>query len=156
MAKIIDLAEALKFVDAHGVVLISAKGSVPRLTEYIVGETIKGSWWAHPQGRAIFTLLNAVENSGDVLICRLIDGKLTMVHRRLWPSLVRAAKHFAPEQLAQVVQEHTASGKHVNREIAFPDWVPAEVLTTAVALTEQEAITPFAKWTQNSLLYKTQ
>jgi hypothetical protein len=152
MAKIIDLAAALKFVDAHGIVLISAKGPVPRLTEYIVGGTIKGSWWAHPQGRAIFTLINAVEDSGDVLICRMIDGKLTMVHRRLWPSLVRAAKHFAPEQIAQIVQEHTAAGKHVNREIAFPDWVPAEVFTTAAGLTEQDAVTAFTKWTQNSLL----
>jgi hypothetical protein len=30
--------EALAFVEAHGVVLVSAKGPVPRLTEAIAGE----------------------------------------------------------------------------------------------------------------------
>lgn len=148
MSRIINLEDALKFVDEHGIVLISAKGPVPRLTEFIVGAPIKGSWWAHPQSHAIFTLMNAVADSGQVLICRMVGGKLTMVHRRLWPSLVRAAEHFAPEQIAQVLQEHTASGKHVNREIAFPLWAPGEVITAAVALTEPDAIAPFIRWTR--------
>jgi hypothetical protein len=33
----------------------------------------------------------AVRDSDDVLVCRLIKGKITFVHRRLWPALVRAA-----------------------------------------------------------------
>jgi hypothetical protein len=139
--------EAMAFVKEHGVVLVSAKGSAPRLTEAIVGEPIKGSWWAHPRSHAIFHTLNAVVDSGEVLVCRLVGGKVTMVHRRLWPSLVRAAGHFAPEQLAQVHEEHTAAGAHRTREIAFPRWVPAEVARQAKRLTEQDAVKPFIKWT---------
>ena len=30
----------------HGIVLVSAKGPAPRLTEAIIGKPIKGSWWA--------------------------------------------------------------------------------------------------------------
>src|ERR1700674_3443868 len=37
--------EALAFVRDHGVVLVSGKGPAPRLTEFISGEPIKGSWW---------------------------------------------------------------------------------------------------------------
>jgi hypothetical protein len=146
MSRTIKLEDALEFVEQHGVVLVSAKGPAPRLAEYIVGAPIKGSWWAHPQGHAIFALINAVTDSGQVLMCRMIEGKLTMVHRRLWPSLVAAARHFAPEQIAQVLQEHTPSGKHVNRQIAFPDWVPEPVLAEAKLLTDQKATAPFILW----------
>lgn len=32
-------------------------GGAPRLTEALAGEPVKGSWWAHPQGRRIFAIL---------------------------------------------------------------------------------------------------
>jgi hypothetical protein len=91
--------EALEFVREHGVVLASAKGPAPRLTEAIAGGPIKGSWWAHPQGRHIFRVLDEVANANDVLACRLIEGKVTLVHRRLWPALVRLAPRFATGRL---------------------------------------------------------
>ena len=102
MSKCATAEEAMAFVREHGVVLMSAKGAVPRLTEAIIGEPIKGSWWAHPRSHHIFAVLTAVTDSEQVLVCRLIDGKVTLVHRRLWPSLVRLASRFAPEQLAKV------------------------------------------------------
>ena len=142
--------DALAFVEEQGVVLVSAKGDAPRLTEAIVGEAIKGSWWAHSQSHRIFAVLNAVTDSGQVLICRLVGGKVTLVHRRLWPHLVRSAAHFTASQIAQLREEHTASGKHVKHEVAFPEWVPAGVQHEAQHLTEQEAVAPFAKWTQTS------
>lgn len=54
--------EALAFVREHGVVLASAKGPAPRLTEAIVGEPIRGSWWAHAQSHYIYAILQAVTN----------------------------------------------------------------------------------------------
>lgn len=138
--------EALAFVRQHGIVLVSAKGTVPRLTEAIVGEHIKGSWWAHPKSHHIYAILGTVIDSNEVLVCRLIDGKITMVHRRLWPSLVRLAKHFAPEQLAQVVEEHTPSGRHVSRAVPFPQWVPPDVEAQANSIDEQRALATFGMW----------
>jgi hypothetical protein len=132
--------EALAFVAKHGVVLASAKGSVPRLTEAIINETIKGSWWAHPRSHEIFAVLEAVADSRDVLVCRLVGGKVTLVHRRLWPSLVRMAHRFPKDRLSQVHQEHTSAGKHVNREVPFPKWVPSEVKKQAKLLGEEEAL----------------
>ena len=138
--------QALAFVREHGVVLASARGNAPRLTEAIVGEPIHGSWWAHPQGRRIFAVLSAVSESKDVLVCRLIGGKITLVHRRLWPLLVRLSKRFTPAQLAQIREEHTRSGRHVSRSIAFPRWVPAEISKQATAIDEEEALAAFGAW----------
>jgi hypothetical protein len=132
-------AQALRFVHDHGAVLVAAKGPVPRLAEAIAGAPFKGSWWAHPKGREIFAILQQLEDSPDILVCRLVNGHVTLVHRRLWPALVRMAAHFKPEQLAQVRQEHTASGRHVNRETAFPGWVPQEILEASQTLSENQA-----------------
>ena len=142
--------EALAFVREHGVVLASAKGTAPRLTEAIIGEPIKGSWWVHSQHHHIYAILETVTESEQVLVCRLINGKITLVHRRLWPSLVRLAKRFAPEQLAQVREQHTPSGRHVRREVPFPRWVPPDVAEQAKILSEQEALAAFGAWVSPS------
>ena len=139
--------EALAFVREHGVVLASAKGAVPRLTEVIVGESIKGSWWGHPKSDQIFAILQAVTDSEDILVCRLVDGKVTLVHRRLWPALVRAARRFSPTRIAQVREVHTASGRHVSREVPFPKWVPTEVNEQAMDISELDALNALGSWT---------
>jgi len=140
-------AEALAFIEEHGVVLASAKGPVPRLAEAIVNESIKGSWWAHPKSRQIFAVFRAVTDSEDVLVCRLVNGKITFVHRRLWPALFRIAQRFSSRQIAQVHEEHMASGRHVTREVPFPNWVPSGVAERATSITEGEALSALGRWT---------
>ena len=140
------LAEALAFIQKHGVVLVSAKGPVPRMTEAIAGEPIKGSWWGHAKGKRIFAILEAVTEASDVLVCRLVNGKLTLVHRRLWPALARVADRFPRENIAKIRQEHTPSGRHVNKETAFPDWVPADVLEKSKSLKEEAALAALGEW----------
>jgi len=132
-------ADALAFIEEHGVVLVAGKGPVPRLVEVIVGEPIKGSWWAHPASHRIFAVLQAVEESGELLVCRLVEGKVTFVHRRLWPALARLERRFTRQQLAQIHQEHTASGKHANRVVEFPAWVPESVLAASRRMSDEEA-----------------
>ncbi len=131
--------EVLGFIDRHGVVLASAKGPVPRVIDAIAKETVKGNWWAHPKGRQIFAALKVVNESETILVCRLINGKVTFVHRRLWPALVRVASRFPPDRIARVREVHTASGHHINRETAFPKWVPAQVKKLAKAMSEEAA-----------------
>lgn len=152
MSKCKTSQEALAFIEEHGVVLVSAKGPAPRLTEAIIGEPIKGSWWVHAQSRHLYAILEAVTESDQVLVCRLINGKVTLVHRRLWPSLVRLANRFAPGQLAQVRQEHTPSGRHVNREVPFPQWVPPDIAEEASAISEKAALAAFGVWLPPSSL----
>lgn len=144
-------AEAMAFVEKRGVVLVSAKGPLPRLTEVIAGGPIKGSWWGHPKSHQIWAILEVVTESEDVLVCRLVKGKITLVHRRLWPALVRVAARFPANQVSKVRQEHTASGRHVNKEVPFPHWVPPEVKKQAKSISEAEAIAALGDWTSATL-----
>jgi hypothetical protein len=138
--------QAVAFVRKYGVVLEAATGPVPSLAQVVAGRAIRGSWWAHPRGHEIFELTRAVRDSGDVLVCRLIDGKITYVHRRLWAPLVRAAKRFPRRRLAQVHELHTGSGRHAIKEVPFPKWVPDEVSAEAAQLSEEEAAIKLGAW----------
>jgi hypothetical protein len=132
--------EELDWVREQGVVMQSARGPVPSLSERIAGGPIRGSWWGHPSGHEIYRVLNRVRASPDVVATRLINGKVTLIHRRLWPALVRVADRFPLERLAAIDEIHTASGRHQTIDIPFPDWVLPEDLTAAALLTVDEAI----------------
>ena len=100
-----------------GLVLASAKGGIPVLAEKVAGGPIKGSWWAHKAGQEIFMALGELGDDPDVLFCRLVRGKVTLVHRVLWAPLAALATTFPAGALDRVIQEHTATGAHRNAEI---------------------------------------
>jgi hypothetical protein len=137
----LDKPDVMDVLIEHGILLQSAKGPVPNLADLIAGESIKGSWWGHPLGHDIYAAINAVRDSPDVVALRLIKGKVTLIHRRLWPAVVRIAARFEPERLAALHEEHTASGHHRTITTPFPDWVPADVMAIANAMTEAQADT---------------
>lgn len=141
-----DASATLDFIERHGVVLVAAKGPVPRLTEAIAGEPITGSWWGHAKGHEIYDVLGTVLASENVVVCRAVDGKVTVVHRRLWPALVCAADLIGRERLARVEQEHTASGHHVNHETPFPAWMDAASLLVASTMTIDAALEQLGPW----------
>jgi hypothetical protein len=137
---------ALDHLERHGVLLASARGPLPNLAEAVAGAPVRGSWWAHPRGRQIFAVLRFLEESPEVLVCRAVDGKISFVHRRLWPALVRLAPRFPVGHLARLRQEHTAAGHHQNREEPFPQWVPAQVMRLAAELSEEQAVAALGAW----------
>jgi hypothetical protein len=119
---------ARAFVAEHGIVLASAHHAVvPSLAAAVAGERIRGSWWAHRRSHDIFRALATLEDTDNCVFTRLVAGKVTIVHRRLWPALVALAPSIGEARLARVVQEHTASGKHVTHETPFPAWLPADL-----------------------------
>ena len=132
--------EALEFVTTHGVVLESASGPVPSLAATIVGGAIRGSWWGHPRSHEIFALTRAVRMAPSVLVCRLVRGKVTFVHRRLWSAVVRVADRFPADRLVRIAEMHAATGRHQVEETPFPEWVPPLVLADAPSLSEEEAL----------------
>jgi hypothetical protein len=137
---------ALIFVECRGVVLERARGPEPSLAEAIAGAPIRGSWWSHPRAHAILQAINLVRESPEVLVSRLANGRVTYVHSRLWPSLVRVASAWDPARLAWIRQEHTASGAHRTTATPFPVWVPADVLAAADRVTEEEARLQLGPW----------
>ena len=139
-------SEAVAFVREHGVVLESAKGAVPSLAAAIAGEPIRGSWWSHPRSHEIFVSTRAVRESNDVLVCRLVGGKVTFVHRERWPALVRCAGHFPREHLAQIEERHTPRGRHVTEMVPFPEWVPTEIFKASAGLSDELAFRILGPW----------
>jgi hypothetical protein len=129
---------ARAFVEKHGIVLVSARhATVPSLAAAIAGEaaaSFRGSWWAHPKSHEIFRALAALDDDEDVVFTKLVDGKLTIVHRRLWPALAALvrAKKLDAARLTKIEQEHTTSGKHVNHETPLDEWLPKKLKLPSV------------------------
>jgi hypothetical protein len=130
----------------EGVMLESCHGPVPNLVECIAGEPVKGHWWSHPQSHRIFALTRSVRASPDVLTCRVINGKVTFVHRRIWPALVRLANLFPKDRLAAIQEVHTRTGTHRVITRPFPAWVPNDVKAAGRALSAEQAVSNLGSW----------
>jgi len=76
--------------------LLSHDTEIPSATAIIAGEPIRGTWWSHAKGGLIYDALGALDE--DVDWPKLVMGKVTLVHRRLWPSLFVAGTSRAPWQ----------------------------------------------------------
>ncbi len=140
--------QVLAFIRYHGVVLQAAKGLEPSLAARIVGGPIRGSWWSHPMAHEIFALIQHVHASNAVLVCTLASGKITYIHRRLWPFFVRMVKRFPRYALDMVQEVHLPSGRHQRRDIPFPDWVPQPVLNSAKSISARDAAAEVHVWLQ--------
>jgi hypothetical protein len=138
---------ALAFVRKHGVVLESARGPVPSLAAAVAGGPIRGSWWGHKRGHEIFAITRAIRASPDVLVCRLVRGKVTYVHARVWAALARVADRFPAKNLAAVHERHTPQGRHEVDVVPFARWLPAEVQAQARDLSADEAMAALGSWT---------
>ena len=136
-------AQAVNIVREHGIMLESARGPVPSLASTAAGEQVPGNWWGHEKRYHIWHAINAIRESGvgqaDVLVCRLMRGKVTYVHRDLWPALVRLSNRLDGDRLAWLHEVHSESGVHRVEEEPFPDWVPADVRQSASSLSESQA-----------------
>lgn len=84
-----DLTQALALLEKKGAFTLS------ELCAWVAGEEIRGSWWSHPAGREIFAVADGLEHSGGVLVCKLKGAKVTFVHERLWPALLRVVTDAA-------------------------------------------------------------
>jgi len=132
-------ATTLAWIDERGVVLQSARGPVPNVAQYIAGEPIRGSWWGHPAGKVIYAVLRVLDESPDIVSTRLVNERVTLVHARVWPAVVRVSDLLGVDRLAAVHSEHTASGAHRSFAVDYPQWVPANVLRDAASLSVEAA-----------------
>jgi hypothetical protein len=88
--------DALAVLARAGAMTIVPTGRVPSLIGGIVGGPVRGSWWSHPEGKRIFRIATALEESGRALSAKLIAGAkprsakvITLLDRALWPALYR-------------------------------------------------------------------
>ena len=72
-----------RLLEKWGLLLVSAQ-NFPSVAYTIAQTQRKGSWWSYPEAHTIFAVNNMLEDHPDVLIMKLISGKVTFVHRELW------------------------------------------------------------------------
>jgi hypothetical protein len=132
-------SDALAFIEQHGIVLEAGRGPAPSLAEYVAGGPIKRSWWVHPKASEIFAITRSVRGSPDVLTCRLVQRKVTFVHRRLWPAIVRLSSILPSQDLAALREDHTRTGAHRVVSTPFPRWVPDATRISAREMALEDA-----------------
>jgi hypothetical protein len=81
----------------HGLLLLQDKSALD-IVSILAGEKLSTSWWGHPAGRAIFACLELLDDDPDVIATRLVAGKITYVHRYLWPPFLAMATSHEPWQ----------------------------------------------------------
>ncbi len=95
------LEDLVTRLGADGMLLLT-DAKFPSVVALAAGGPVKGSWWSHPRGKAIYALLQDFCAHEDVLTLKLIDGKVTFVHRRLWPALLSIAREREAWQMEKL------------------------------------------------------
>ncbi len=102
-------------LESRGLLLV-ADARLPSLASLIAGGPVHGSWWAHPASKMIFRALTDLASQPDVLVVKLIGGKNTLVHRRVWPEIVAIATSGEGWQSAGLSQPARRLYERVKRE----------------------------------------
>ena len=92
------LAVAMGLLEQRGLLLLQDP-CFPNLVSLIAGEAVRGSWWGHAQGNTIYRVGERLGEQPDVTTAKLISGKVTFVHRSLWPQLIAVGRARAPWQM---------------------------------------------------------
>ena len=95
------LAEIERALERFGLLLEHDK-ELPSVTGIVAGEPIAGSWWGHPLGHQIYELCGQLEERSGKLATKIVNGKVTYVHPRLWPAFLTVANAGPAARLAQV------------------------------------------------------
>jgi hypothetical protein len=75
-----ELLARLREVD----LLLDTDPKFPNVTALLAGETVRGSWWAHPKAHEMYRVASELRADPDVLAIKLVSGKITFIHRPLW------------------------------------------------------------------------
>ncbi len=91
-------------LDRRGLLLLQDT-RLPDAIAVLTGKKASGSWWSHPESGQLFTILEQAAQHPDVVVAKLVGGKLTFVQRRLWPALLGIASAREPWQTADLSAE---------------------------------------------------
>jgi hypothetical protein len=79
--------------------LLESDSALPSVASLVAGGRIRGSWWGHPRGNEIYQVTRQLKEHPDVTLAKLVSGKDTYIHRRLWPALLAVGCAAEPWQL---------------------------------------------------------
>jgi hypothetical protein len=79
--------------------LLESDPKLPSVCRLITGTALKSSWWSHPLAQTIFNINEQLEDHADVLITKLVSGKVTFVHRKFWSEIFSIGSAREPWQI---------------------------------------------------------
>jgi hypothetical protein len=82
--------------------LLESDQKLPSVASLIANEPIRGSWWSHAKSQEIFEVLQEIADDKDVLITKLLSGKVTFVHRKLWCEVSSIGSSREDWQIAKI------------------------------------------------------
>lgn len=100
---------------------------LPSVCTLITGAPLGGSWWSHPLGQVIFQVNERLDDHKNVQIMKLISGKVTFVHRKLWSEVFAIGTAREPWQFKKLSAEAEALLKQID---ASGSLTTADVLKT--------------------------
>jgi hypothetical protein len=127
--------------------LLQHDKALPSATTIIAGAPITGSWWGHPKGKRIYDVLESLSDGPLALCVKLVNGKRTYVHPRLWTAFLvlathreeRASQNLSP--LARVVLDRVkVSGRVGVEALAGEGVASARDLTRAAGEIEDRLL----------------
>jgi hypothetical protein len=114
--------------------LLGHDAKLASVSALVVGAPVAGSWWAHPCSHEIYDAMQELEHAGDALPVKLVAGKVTFVHRRLWPALVAVGGARGVERTRGLSAPARGLLARVNRAgLVRMDSLPRAKATTAAA-----------------------
>lgn len=104
----ISIDEVTRVLKDGGLLLLQ-DATARSLATMVAGDVVKGSWWGHPKGNEMFAIASALDDitakGQRVKSAKLVDGKVTFVHERLWPALHAVGRAREGWQLAKLSAE---------------------------------------------------
>ena len=80
--------EIRAWVREHRLATLPPTASLPSLFTWVTGEQRVSNWWSHPRAGDVWNASQVLGHDADVRVVRLADGKITFLHRALWPALL--------------------------------------------------------------------
>ncbi len=109
------LARVRKDLGRNGLLPFTDPNS-PSFVSIVAGVPVRGSWWGHPAGSLIYEAGELLDADSNVLVLKLWRSKLTLLHRRLWPAVVRIGSSRSRWQLDRLDESTRRLLTHIDRE----------------------------------------
>jgi hypothetical protein len=108
-----------KLLEADKILLLQDK-SFPNIVSKIVGGKIVGSWWGHPLANPIYNGLGWLEHNRNVLVIKLLDGKVTYIHESLFSEIYSIVSETRNWQLKNLKPDDLKLFKYVSKKNKVP------------------------------------
>ncbi|MGE0171859.1 MAG: hypothetical protein AB7T49_03705 [Oligoflexales bacterium] len=107
MNKVQVLKSVRKMIESNGL-LLQVDGVFPSVAGIVAGRPIKGSWWSDPNAQGIFYVCGEVAEAPDIVVTRVVEGKVTFVHEKLWPALLAVGTSKEKWQIQKMAKRRKA------------------------------------------------